>query len=78
MRPVLGPDEAGGEETLGLSDPGLAGMIRAATPLGLLDLRFLELDVLARDGVVLAEAHLLGLVARILLGHVEEAGVGAC
>src|SRR5687768_15162137 len=43
---------------------------------GLLDLRFLELDVLARDRVVLAEAHLLGLVPRVLLGHIEEARVG--
>src|SRR5687767_776873 len=41
----------------------------------LLDLRFLELDVLARDRVVLLEDHLLGLVARIFLGHVEKAGV---
>jgi hypothetical protein len=42
----------------------------------LFDLRFLELDVLARDGVIFAEGHLLGDVPRILLGHVEEAGVG--
>ena len=42
----------------------------------LLDLGFLELDVLARDRVVLAERHLLGLVARVLLGHIEEARVG--
>src|SRR4051794_5916200 len=41
-----------------------------------LDLGFLELDVLARARVVFAEGHLLGGVARILLGHVEEAGVG--
>src|SRR5690242_1461417 len=40
------------------------------------DLGFLELDVLARDGVIFAEAHLLGDVPRVLLGHVEEAGVG--
>ena len=40
-------------------------------------LRFLELDVLAYDGIVLAEAQLLGLGARILLRDVEEAGVGS-
>src|SRR5215207_10185164 len=43
----------------------------------LFDLRFLELDVLARDRVVLAEAHFLRLVARVLLGNIEEAGIGA-
>src|SRR5204863_749701 len=42
-----------------------------------LDLRFLELDVLAHLRVVLLEAQLFGLGARILLGHVEEARVGA-
>src|SRR5688572_10711571 len=42
----------------------------------LLDLGFLELDMLAHDRVILAHRHLLGLVARILLGHVEKAGVG--
>src|SRR5690606_34906998 len=42
----------------------------------LLDLAFLELDVLLRNRVVLAEGQLLGLVPRVLLGHVEEAGVG--
>src|SRR6185503_13704910 len=41
-----------------------------------LDLGFLELDVLARDRVVFAEGHLLGDVPGILLGYVEEAGVG--
>jgi hypothetical protein len=42
----------------------------------LLDLGFLELDVLAHDRIVLLEAQLLGLGARILLRHVVEAGVG--
>src|SRR6185295_3438892 len=41
-----------------------------------LDLGFLELDVLARPRVVLLEAQLLGLGARVLLGHVKEARVG--
>src|SRR6478736_7439887 len=41
-----------------------------------LDLGFLELDVLAHDGIILVEAHLLGRVARILLRHVKEAGIG--
>ena len=43
---------------------------------GLLDLGFLELDMLARDRIVLAEAHLLGRVARVLFGHLEETGAG--
>src|SRR5439155_22557472 len=43
----------------------------------LLDLRFLELDVLAGDRVVLAKAQLLGLRPRILLGDIEKARVGA-
>src|SRR5947209_12569280 len=43
----------------------------------LFDLRLFEVDVLARDWVVLAEAELLGLGPRILLGHIEEARVGA-
>src|SRR4051794_32122594 len=42
----------------------------------LFDLGFLELDVLARDGGVFAEGHLLGDVPRILLRHIIEAGVG--
>src|SRR5882757_921687 len=42
----------------------------------LLDLGFLERDVLARDGIVFAELELLGRGPRILLGHVEIAGVG--
>src|SRR5690242_14454164 len=42
----------------------------------LLDLGFLELDVLASARVVLLEAQLLGLGPRILLRDVEEASVG--
>ena len=42
----------------------------------LLDLGFLELDVLARDRIVFLERELLGLGAGVLLGHVEIAGVG--
>ena len=42
---------------------------------GLLDLGFLELDMLAHDGIVFAERHLFGDVARVFLGHVEEARV---
>ena len=41
-----------------------------------LDLGFLELDVLARDRVVFAEAHLLGRVPGVFLGDVIEARVG--
>ena len=43
---------------------------------GLLDLGFLEVDVLLRDRVVLADVHLLGLGAAVLLRHVEIAGAG--
>ena len=43
--------------------------------LGLLDFGFLELNMLAHDGVIFAERHLFGDVARIFLGHVEEASV---
>src|SRR5688572_3110705 len=49
--------------------------MRAARKI-LLNLRFLEVDMLAHDRVVLAHGHLLGLVARVLFGHIEEAGVG--
>jgi len=37
-----------------------------------LDFGFLELDVLARDRIIFAEAHFLGLVAWVLLGHIVE------
>src|SRR5262249_43087767 len=43
----------------------------------LLDLRFLELDVLARHRVVLLHRQLLGLGPSVLFGDVEIAGVGA-
>jgi hypothetical protein len=46
------------------------------TPCGLLDLGFLEFHVLARHGIVFLEGELLGLGARILLGHIEVTGVG--
>src|SRR6187549_652736 len=46
-------------------------------PRKLFDLGFLELDVLASDGIVLAEAQLLRLRARVLLRDVEEAGIGS-
>ncbi len=42
----------------------------------LLDLAFLEFDVLARHRVVLFQHELLGHGARVLLGHVEIARVG--
>src|SRR5665647_3262494 len=42
-----------------------------------LDLGFLELDVLAHDGIVLLEAELFGRRARVLLGDVVKAGVGS-
>jgi hypothetical protein len=42
---------------------------------GLLDLGFLELDVLARDRIVFLLDQLVGHGARVLLGDVIEAGV---
>jgi hypothetical protein len=45
--------------------------------LGLLDFGFLELNMLAHDGVIFAERHLFGDVARIFLGHVEKARVSS-
>jgi len=49
---------------------------RLAPQPSLLDLRFLELDMLAHDGIIFLEAELLGLGPRILLRDVEETGVG--
>src|SRR5207248_11699044 len=46
-------------------------------PAALFDLRFLENDVLARDRIELLQFELLGLGARVLFGHVKEAGIGA-
>ena len=42
----------------------------------LLDLRFLEFDVLARDRVVLAHAHLFRLVPRVFLGDIVKTRPG--
>ncbi len=39
---------------------------------GLLDFAFLELDMLARDGIVFLDHHLLCHGARILLRHVKK------
>ena len=43
---------------------------------GLLDLGFLELDVLLGDRIVFAKRQLVRLGAAVLAGHVEETGVG--
>src|SRR5262245_789403 len=43
----------------------------------LLDLRFAKLDVLLGDRIVFLLGEFLGHGARILFGHVIEAGVGA-
>jgi hypothetical protein len=42
----------------------------------LFDLGFFEFDVLARDRIVFLEHEFLGLIARVLLGHVVEARAG--
>jgi hypothetical protein len=47
---------------------------KCAAAARLLDFGFLELDVLARDRVVLLEREFLGRCARVLLGHVEKSG----
>jgi hypothetical protein len=44
--------------------------------LAFLNLAFLEQHMLACDGVVFAQLKLLGVVFRVLFGHVKKAGVG--
>src|SRR5438445_8958208 len=57
-------------------ETGPQGPVEVSTmPAILLNLRFLELDMLARDRVVLLLDQLVGHGARILLGDVVEAGV---
>ena len=41
----------------------------------LLNLGFIELDVLANDGVIFAESQLFRLIARVFLSDIEKAGV---
>src|SRR5258708_36953360 len=53
-----------------------AGRKAPARAPALFYLRFFELDVFARARIILLEAQLLGLRARVLLGHVEKARVG--
>src|SRR5918992_52224 len=58
----------------GFSNWGDANRISATCKL--LDLGFLELNVLAHDRIVLLEAEFLRARARILLRHVKVAGAG--
>ena len=51
--------------------------IRKNAKYQLLDLGFLELDVLAHDGIVLFHYQFFGRVAGVLLGDIEEASAGA-
>src|SRR5260370_41370459 len=51
--------------------------LSAGTLARLLDLRLTEFDVLLGDRIVFLHDQLLGHGARILLGHVIKAGVGA-
>src|SRR3954452_25577383 len=67
-RNALGPVVAHGPEGAPASAPWRGR--------GLLDLGFLELDVLADLRVVLPQGELLGRAARILLGRVEVPGAG--
>src|SRR4051794_39323019 len=60
--------------------PGMDGAGRSRRGEGacaLLDLGFLEDDVLTRDRVELLQFELVGLGPRVLLGHVEKTGIGA-
>src|SRR5690606_678585 len=54
----------------------LAGVVYSSGRARLLDLGFLEFDVLANDRIVLLECQLFSLGTGVLLGHVEKAGVG--
>src|SRR5436305_3673306 len=67
-RNALGPVVAHGPEGAPASAPWRGR--------GLLDLGFLELDVLADLRVVLPQGELLGRAARVLLGRVEVPGAG--
>jgi hypothetical protein len=42
---------------------------------GLLDLGFLELDMLTHDGIIFAESHFFRGVPRVFLCDIEKAGV---
>lgn len=42
----------------------------------LLNLGFLKFDVLSSNGIIFPHAHLFSLIARILLGDIEETGAG--
>src|SRR6185437_272404 len=55
--------------------PGAASCRRPEAG-ALLDLRFLEDDVLASDRIVFLQLELLGLGSRVLLGDVIKPGVG--
>src|SRR6185369_636426 len=63
-------------EMAGLRDHKSRASRSPGTKQALLDLRFLEFDVLAHLWIIFAHHHFLGLRARVLLGHIEEARVG--
>src|SRR6266576_992398 len=52
------------------------GARRMPKALFLLDLAFLEFDMLAHSGVVFPDGHLVRHGARVLLGDVEKARIG--
>ena len=52
------------------------GFLHFQTALGLFDLGFLEINMLAHDRVILLHIHLLGHRTAVLLGDIEEAGIG--
>src|SRR6476469_3770733 len=79
---LTGPSNEKAAHKAAFSAFGVSGSL--AVPVGtprsrsrprLLDLGFLELDVLLDDRVVLLERQLVGHRTRVLLGHVEIAGV---
>jgi hypothetical protein len=77
--PAIPAPEQPHEKPPGVSVRGYMGANRGMTidyaTGGLLNLGFLELDVLAHDRIVLVELQFLRLRARILLGHIEVTGV---
>ena len=58
-----------------MKKPRTRGSSNSAAAADLLDLAFLELNVLAQDGIVLFDRELLSHRPGIFLGHVEKAGV---
>jgi hypothetical protein len=72
---LIGKNEQGAATMSGALFRDLTSRLFGETRL--LDLGFLERHMLAHDGIILVEFKLLRRGARILLGHVVEAGISA-